>query len=34
MENVEIGVVWGLRFTQGHCQYHHLIKRIQLPISL
>jgi len=26
MQNVEIGVVWGLSVTQGHRQRHHSIE--------
>jgi len=25
MQNIEIGMVWGLRVTHGHQQCHHLI---------
>jgi len=32
MQNVEIGVVWGLGVTQGHQQCHHSIENIWLPI--
>jgi len=34
MQNVEIGVLWGLAVTQGHHQHNHLIEHIQLPIQL
>jgi len=34
MQNVEIGVVWGLGVTQGHQLCHHLIQCIRLPIWL
>jgi len=32
MQNVEIGVVYGVRVTQDHCQCHHLVEHLQLPI--
>jgi len=32
-QNVGMGMVCGLRVTQGHRQCHHSIQRIQLPID-
>jgi len=34
MQNVGIGVVWGLKVIQGNQQCHHLLQCIQLPIQL